>query len=72
MSLEELESEDTDRSVDARGLVLVIKEPAFLMTLFILHKLLGIIKILSDQLKGKALEILRCCSSYTCLYSQDN
>ena len=45
MSLEEWESEGTDRSVDPRGLVLVIKEPTFLMTPFILHKLLGIIKI---------------------------
>ena len=56
--LKELESEGTDRSVDAKGLLLVIRESKFLATLSILHKVLGIIKILSDQLKGNALAIL--------------
>lgn len=52
-SLEELADEDTERSVDARGLLLALKEPLFLVTIFILHRLLGKIKILSDQLKCK-------------------
>jgi hypothetical protein len=40
--------------VNAKGLVVVIQEPLFLVTLFILHKLLhvGPIKISSDKLKG--------------------
>jgi hypothetical protein len=49
---QELEIEGTDRSVDARGLLLAIKEPMFIVALFILHRVLGIIKVLSDQLKG--------------------
>lgn len=52
-SLEELADEDTERSIDARGLLLALKEPLFLVTIFTLHLLLGKIKILSDQLKCK-------------------
>jgi hypothetical protein len=32
---------------------LAIKIPIFVVTLFIVHKIFGIIKVLSDQLKGK-------------------
>ncbi len=52
-SLQELENEGDERSVDARGLFLAIKIPIFVVTLFIVHKIFGIIKVLSDQLKGK-------------------
>ncbi len=52
-SLEELEDEGTERSTDARGLLLALKEPLFIVTIFILDLLLGKIKILSDQLKCK-------------------
>ncbi|CAF1035837.1 unnamed protein product [Adineta ricciae] len=52
-SLEELENEGSDRSIDARGLLLGIREPLFIVTLFIIQQLFGKIKILSDQLKCK-------------------
>jgi hypothetical protein len=52
-SLEELEEEGTDRSIDARGLLLALKEPLFIVTIFIIHHLFGKIKVLSDQLKCK-------------------
>ena len=54
-SLEELEDEGTERSTDARGLLLALKEPLFVVTIFILDCLFGKIKILSDQLKCKVL-----------------
>jgi hypothetical protein len=53
ISLQELEDEGNDRSVDARGLLLAIKTPIFIVSLFIGQKIFGIIKVLSDQLKGK-------------------
>jgi hypothetical protein len=40
------------RAVGARGLLVVLKDSMFIIALFILHRLLGPIKILSDQLKG--------------------
>ena len=40
------------RAMDAKGLLLVVQEPMFVVNLFIFHQLLGPIKILSDQLKG--------------------
>ena len=52
ISLEELENEDDERSVDARGLLVALRVPTFIVTLFIIHKIFGIIKILSDRLKG--------------------
>ncbi|CAF1565842.1 unnamed protein product [Rotaria magnacalcarata] len=55
-SLEELVDEGTERSIDARGLLLALKEPLFVVTIFILHRLLGKIKILSDQLKSKSID----------------
>ena len=39
-------------TVDAKGLLVVVKEPMFVVTLFIMHKLLGPIKVLSDKIKG--------------------
>ena len=41
------------RAVEARGLLLSIQEPLFLVSMFIRHMLLGPVKILSDQLKCK-------------------
>lgn len=61
-SLEELANEDTERSIDARGLLLAIQEPMFIVTIFILHRLFGKIKILSDQLKCKIL--FEACSNH--------
>ena len=52
-SFEELIDEGSERSVDARGLLLAIKQPIFVVTMFILDRLCGKIKILSDQLKCK-------------------
>lgn len=52
-SLEKLEEEGTGCSIDARGLLLALQEPLFVVTLFILDCLFGKIKILSDQLKCK-------------------
>ncbi|CAF2189047.1 unnamed protein product, partial [Rotaria magnacalcarata] len=49
-SLEELEDEGTKRSTDARGPLLALTEPLFVVTIFILDCLLDKIKILSDQL----------------------
>ncbi|CAF3976119.1 unnamed protein product [Rotaria sp. Silwood2] len=56
LSLDELENESTERSIDARGLLLSLKESLFIVTIFILHCILGKIKILSDQLKSKSLD----------------
>jgi hypothetical protein len=51
--LEDLIDNDRSRAVDAGGLFMAMKEPMFLVTILILHRLLGSIKILSDQWKGK-------------------
>ncbi|CAF1298214.1 unnamed protein product [Rotaria magnacalcarata] len=51
-SLEELEDEGTKRSTDARGPLLALTEPLFVVTIFILDCLLDKIKILSDQLNN--------------------
>ncbi|CAF4599072.1 unnamed protein product [Rotaria socialis] len=55
-SLEELADDGTERSTDARGLLLALNEPLFIVTIFIMDRLLGKIKILSDQLKSKSLD----------------
>jgi hypothetical protein len=52
-TLQEFEDERTERSTDARGLRIALQKPLFLVALFVLHRLLGKIKILSDQLKCK-------------------
>jgi hAT family C-terminal dimerisation region len=51
-AFEEIIDDGGDRSIDARGLVLAVKEPTFLVTLCVLHRLMSPIKILSDQLKS--------------------
>jgi hypothetical protein len=51
-AFEEILEEGGDRSIDARGLILAVKEPIFLVSLCVLHRLMGPIKILSDQLKS--------------------
>ncbi|CAF4660031.1 unnamed protein product [Rotaria socialis] len=56
LKIEELVDKGTERSIDARGLLLALKEPLFVVTIFILHRLLGKIKILSDQLKSKSID----------------
>ena len=51
------------RSIDARRLLAAIQEPLFLVSLFILHGLLGPIKVLSNQLTGKLTSILNSADS---------
>ena len=58
-SLEELAVKGTERLTDARGLLLGLKGPLFIVVLFILHSLLGKIKILSDQLKCRIFSLAR-------------
>ena len=48
-----IEKEDT-RSVNATGLAFAVKEPIFVVTLFVVYKLMGPIKILSAQLKSES------------------
>ncbi|CAF4495809.1 unnamed protein product [Rotaria sp. Silwood2] len=50
-----IEEQDT-RSVNARGLLIAVKEPIFVVTLFVLYKLMGPIKILSNQLKSETID----------------
>ena len=52
-ALEDLIEDGGSRAVDAGGLLLAMKKSMFIVAMFILHQLLGPIKILSDQLKGK-------------------
>ncbi|CAF4554902.1 unnamed protein product [Rotaria sp. Silwood2] len=59
ISLQELEDEGNERSVDARGLLLSVKAPIFVVSLFIVHKIFGIIKVLSDQLKAKSIDFCK-------------
>ncbi|CAF4575816.1 unnamed protein product, partial [Rotaria magnacalcarata] len=35
---------------------MALRVPTFIITLFIIHKIFGIIKILSDQLKAKTID----------------
>jgi len=51
-AFEEIIEEGGDRSIDARDLILAVKEPIFLVSLCVLYRLMGPIKILSDQLKS--------------------
>ncbi|CAF4117090.1 unnamed protein product [Rotaria sordida] len=44
-TFEDIIAEGDSRSVNARGLLISVKEPIFICTLFILHKLMGPIKI---------------------------
>ncbi|CAF4015933.1 unnamed protein product, partial [Didymodactylos carnosus] len=52
VALKDLIDEGDHCSVDARGILSAIQEPVFIVIMFILNKLFGSIKILSDQLKG--------------------
>ena len=58
-SLKELEYEGTERSTDAPSLLLRLKEPLFIVTLFILDRLRGKIKIVSDQFKCRSFSLDR-------------
>jgi hypothetical protein len=41
------------RSINAGGILTHVKKSIFIITSFILHKLFGLIKVLSDHLKSK-------------------
>ncbi|CAF4727039.1 unnamed protein product, partial [Rotaria magnacalcarata] len=51
-ALSDLINDGDSRSADANGLLIALKEPLFIVTLFVIHKILGPIKILSNQLQG--------------------
>ena len=53
-AFEDIIEEENSRSVNARDLLISVKEQMFISTLFILHELMGPIKILSNQLKSKS------------------
>ncbi|CAF3818324.1 unnamed protein product [Adineta steineri] len=59
ITLQELEEEGSERSIDARGLILAIKVPIFFVSLIVVHKVFGIIKVLSDQLKAKSIDFTK-------------
>ncbi|CAF0733420.1 unnamed protein product [Adineta steineri] len=59
ITLQELEEEGSERSIDARGLILAIKVPIFVVSLIVVHKVFGIIKVLSDQLKAKSIDFTK-------------
>lgn len=46
------------RSINAAGLLLHLRKSIFIVSSFILEKLLGIIKVLSDQFKSSSLFLL--------------
>ncbi len=58
-ALEALVEDGGDRAIDGRGLLISMKSSTFAITGFVLLKLLGPIKILSDQLKGNYQKLLR-------------
>ncbi|CAF1525372.1 unnamed protein product, partial [Rotaria sordida] len=47
------------RSINAGGLLTHVKKSIFIITSFILHKLFGLIKVLSDHLKSSSLDYVR-------------
>jgi hypothetical protein len=52
-ALQDLSEEDSGtRSINAAGLLLHLKKSIFIISSFILQKLLGLTKVLSDQLKS--------------------
>lgn len=53
VALNDLIDEGDHRCIDARCLLSAIQEPLFIVTIVILNKVLGSIKVLSDQLKSK-------------------
>ncbi|CAF3192960.1 unnamed protein product, partial [Rotaria sp. Silwood2] len=56
VALNDLIEEGDHRCIDARGILSAIQEPLFIVTMVILNKLLGSIKVLSDQLKSESLD----------------
>jgi len=55
-TFENIIEEEDARSFNARSLLIAVKEPISVVTLFVLYKLMGPIKILSNQLKSKSLK----------------
>ncbi|CAF2706442.1 unnamed protein product [Rotaria sp. Silwood2] len=55
-ALNDLIDDGDARSADANGLLIAFKEPLFIITLFVIHKILGPIKILSNQLQDESLD----------------
>ena len=54
MALEDISEEGSgNRSINAGGLLMHVKKSIFIVTSFILHHLFGLVKVLSDHLKGK-------------------
>ncbi|CAF1464519.1 unnamed protein product, partial [Rotaria sordida] len=47
------------RSINAGGLLVHVKKSIFIITSFILHRLFGLIKVLSDHLKSPSLDYVR-------------
>ncbi|CAF4084727.1 unnamed protein product, partial [Rotaria sordida] len=59
-ALDDISEEDSDtRSTNAGGLLRHVKKSMFIITSFILHKLLGLIKVLSNHLKNPSLDYIR-------------
>lgn len=56
MALNDLsEDGNGNRSINAGGLLVHVKKPIFIVVSFILHRVFGLIKVLSDHLKSKIL-----------------
>ncbi|CAF1578762.1 unnamed protein product, partial [Didymodactylos carnosus] len=55
-ALNDLIDDGDARSVDANGLLIALKEPLFVVTLFVIHKILGRVKILFSQLQEESLD----------------
>ncbi|CAF2115223.1 unnamed protein product [Rotaria magnacalcarata] len=51
-ALYDLIDDGDGRSAEANGLLIALREPLFIVTLFVLHDILGPIKILSNQLQS--------------------
>jgi hypothetical protein len=51
-AFQDLIDEGDHRSLDAKGLILAVRESIFIVSIFVLHKQLGPIKILLDRLKN--------------------
>ena len=59
-SLDDVSEEGSgSRSINAGGLLVHVKKSIFLITSFILHRLFGLIKVLSDHLKSKGSRLHR-------------
>ena len=58
------------RSTNAGGLLMHVQKSIFIVTSFILHKLLGIIKVLSDHLKSRIVFLFFNCKHYYVYFSE--